>query len=266
MAHIYKVIIIGASEAGIALANKLKTEERTVLLISKDFRKLRNKNKLATEIDMLTAEAIHLTYARGLFGVGVRQADTDGTVYGLKVVFATGSKPIQSALKTKNIFYSISEIKGKHNNEAILVYGNNDYAVSAAISLSKQFCKVYLGTEELNLACTATLKTNLSKLQNVLHLPKCRLQNFRQNKAAKLTGVTLDAYGTITVSALLYSIGRLPDIPSFAKRFLKVSADGFADVSADFESTLVPGVFAIGDLCPAFSKQDLEKIASAILD
>jgi thioredoxin reductase len=262
MEAIYDVIIVGATPEGIELAKKLSVTNKKIIIIS---------SKFYTTIDcenvsQLEAEVVFLSYIRGLIGANVIQENSKGIIYGTNLVLATGTKPIKTSLRNSNIRYKALDIPGKHKSEPAVIYGNNEEAASYALDLAKRFCYVYFCTKDFELNCSKRLQKKINETANIVHLPGCNIMSCKNDKDGKLAEVTLDTYATITTSALVCALGRTPDIPTFARKFIGVAEDGFVEIKDFNESKLVPGVYAVGDLCRTKAKKDLTKLATHLIN
>ena len=255
---IYKNIIIGASEEGIALASSLAGAGRETVMISSNYPK---DFQVIEGVEFVEAEVIYLQYSHGLFILSTLSGEVKGTISGLNIILATGTKAVKTSFKNQNICYKSSDLPGRHKSEAVVVYGNNDDAATYALDLSKRFYYVYLCTKEFELACKPKLIKKIGETANIVHLPGCSILSCKNDKNGKLSEVTLDTYATIKSSGLLFALGKLPDIPIFVKRFIKLTDQGFIEVKDFNESTNVPGIFAIGGLCESFTKRDIQKLA-----
>lgn len=257
---IYETIIIGAEPAGLALAESLSKEGLSVAVFSSNF--IYNKNYALQNVDLIEKTCVYLSFTHGLFGV---TAQDRFAVFGRSVVFATGTKPIKSSLKNINIVYKPQDIEIKDKRVPAVVFGNNDFAINAALEMSKQFRYVYLCSNTFDLSCSKRLATKLADTPNIVHLPSCNVIGCKNNKDGKLSEVSLDTYATIKASALVMSLGRIPDVPSFAKKFLAVDENGYAVVMSANESTKVPLVFAIGKVLKKSTKKDVNKVAQKLI-
>ena len=96
---IYDVIIIGASKQGLALAELLENTG-SVALVSSNFVHKSKKQPLPNT-DLIENEVIYLSYIHGLFGVSLNNKDS---LFGKRLVFATGTKPKKLNLKNPKTF------------------------------------------------------------------------------------------------------------------------------------------------------------------
>lgn len=256
---LYDVIILGASDQGLALAEALEASCTTALVSTNFSHKL--KKQLLTATDLIQGTAIYLSYMRGLF---VLSLENHETVVGKNLVIATGTKPNKAALKNQNIKYSISEITEKNKVAQAVVYGHDELAVQYSIRLAKLFKYVYLCSDTFDLACSKRSKRQLNDLVNVVHLPKCKIVACKNDARGQLVEITLDTYDTIKTSNLVMSIGRQPDLPSFLAQYIKVDSGGYVITKEYLESTLVPKVYAIGGLHKKPTKKSLTALANKL--
>jgi thioredoxin reductase len=257
MSRVYKNIIVGATTEGLALAEELANDSNDIIVVSSNF--IYGKKQIPG-VEYHDAEAVYLQYSHGLFVLTVMRGVLKGTICGTNLILATGTKPIKTTLKNSNIYYKALDVPGRHKDQPVVVYGNTSDAATYALDLSKRFGYVYLCTKEFDLLCNQRLLKKVNDKANIVHLPGCSIMACKNDKNGKLAEVMLDTYATITSSSLIFAIGRLPDIPAFSKRYIELENDGFLKVNEHNESTLVPGVFAIGKLCKKYTKRDLKKL------
>lgn len=254
----YETIIIGAEPAGLALAEALAKEGLQVAIASSNF--IYNKNYNLSGVDLIENTVLFLSFSHGLFGLTLADRSS---IFGQSVVFATGTKPLKSNLKNSNISYKVQDILIKDKNAPVVVFGDNDQAVSSALELAKQFRYVYLCTNSFEFNCSKRLVNKLADVPNIVHLPGCNITSCKNDKEGKLVEVSLDTYTSIKTTALLLSLGRIPDVPAFAKRFLAVDENGYA-ITSNNESTKVPLVFALGGVLKKSTKKDISRVAQKL--
>jgi thioredoxin reductase len=257
---IYETIIIGAEPDGLALAETLAKAGLSVAIFSSNF--IHNKNYVLDTVDLVEKTCVYISFTHGLFGV---TAADRSAIFGRSIVLATGTKPIKANLKSLHIAYKAQDVEIKDKHTPAVVFGNNALAVSSALEMSKQFRYIYLCSNTFELDCSKRLLTKLANTPNIVHLPGCNVIGCKNNKEGKLSEVALDTYATIKASALLMALGRTPDVPACAKKFLAVDEAGYAIVTAANESTKVPLVFAIGNVLKKPARKDINKIAQRLL-
>jgi thioredoxin reductase len=265
MTQAYDVIIIGATPEGLALAERLVAANLSVGLLSSNFVYKTTKHKLDS-VTCIEGTAVLLSYSHGLLGVNFTTTSGNSAIFGYNVVLATGDKPVKASFRNTNVLYKAVDIVAKHKAASAVVYGNTDQAAGYALDLAKKFGYVYHCTKEFNLLCNTKLKKKLNETPNIVHLPSCNVLSCKNDKNGKLAGITLDTYATINTSTLVFAIGRTPDMPAFTKRYILTDSTGYAVVSPNNESLLVPGVYAIGSLCKTFTNKDLKHVAEHIIN
>lgn len=257
---IYKVIILGGDPSGLALAEQLSQAKLPTALVSTNL--VYKTSQDLTNIDIVEKQGIFLSFTHGLFGITLADRTS---IFGESLVIATGTKPIKASLKNHNIIYKPSDIKGKYKHLPAVVFGNNDFAVEAALDFAKRFRYVYLCSDSFELACSKRLAKKIANTANIVHLPNSGLLSCKNDKSGQLSEIILQTYDSIKSSVLLISNGRLPDVPQFLKRYIKVNAAGYAEVKSNKESTLVPGVYAIGGVLEKSSKKDINNLAQGLV-
>ena len=255
MTQIYKNIIIGASIEGLQLA-KMLPKDHTTLIISQNF----VYGVPDSGIDTYEGTVVHLAYLKGLFGVTVQKASSCETVYGLNLILATGTKPIEASFKHADVHYKAADVSGRHKLEVAVVYGSDADATDYALELSKKFCYVHLCTPGFNIPGTVKQIKQVANRANISHLPGCVITTYKANSEGKLTTVITDIYGSINASTLVIALGRKPDVPTWADSYIEVDSEGFLPI----KSTLVPRVFAVGALCKQYSTREARFIIETL--
>lgn len=263
--QIYDIIIVGASAEGIALAEYLaaKTSEAKIALVSSHFKNVPEKKDLS-KINLIEQEVTFISYFRGLhsFTLANKQA-----IFSKTTVIATGSKPIKSAFKGKGIYYNTQEFKKPEKFlKQVVVSGHDRKAADYAVYLSKKFKYVYLCSPTLELTCDKKIIHKLATIANVVHLPGCNIISCKHSKEGTLTEVTLDTYSTINCAALVFSLGRVPDIPPIQKQMLELTEKGSLKVKVFNELTTVPNIFAIGECSSHNTKNSIIIVGKNIIE
>ena len=260
--NLYDVIIVGASEEGLALCDQLntKTKNAKIALVSKHFNFQTPKHNLAN-VDKFEKEVVFSYYKHRLLGVYF--ADKNA-IFGKTIVLAVGSKPIKSSLKNTNIKYSLKEVKNAKHSPAV-VFGDNDTAATYAITLSKKFKYVYLCTKSLELPYSSKLVKKIENIANILHLPNCNIVGCKNDKEGNLVEAQLDTYSSIRCAELIMSLGRSPEAPGIDKRMLKVDSEGYIITKEYNETTEIPNIFAIGACTKNSSKHKITNVVDTII-
>ena len=264
--ELYDVIILGASDAGIALCEMLKAKspETKVALVSKHFNYVRSANKLL-DTKLISGESVISSYNHGVIILTLKDRSL---VVGKNLVIATGGKPIKAtkdAFKNTNICYKPSEITINPKNRPAVVYGDGELAVSHALELAKKFKYVYLCSSVFKLDCNSKLLNKLNNTANVVHLPNCHITSCKNDKEGKLAEVTLDTYETIKCSALVLALGRLPDVSGVGARMIELDQDSYVKINSLHQTTIVPTIYAVGECTKHNTKRSITTVCNHIL-
>jgi thioredoxin reductase len=147
-----------------------------------------------------------------------------------------------------------------------VVAGNNNLAVTYALTLSKKFKYVYLCSSTIELECDAKYLKKLENTANIVHLPGCNVVGCKNDHEGKLTEVQLDTYSSIRCSALVMSLGRTPDSSGLSKRMIETDADGYIVTKSFNTTTIVPSIYAIGACTRGGIKTRLLPIINHIIE
>lgn len=261
--ELYDIIIVGASNEGIAICNYLvaKNSKLKIAFISRNFSNLSNSQR-KENVTYINEEVIYSTYNHGVIGFTLANSKN---VFGTNAILATGSKPKKLMLKNSNIRYNLNDISAYAKSEAAVVYGNNSTAASYALKLAKKFQYVYLCSDTMKLTCQESMVKKLAATPNIVHLPGCNIVSCKDDDKGKLQEVTLDTYDTIRCSTLVVAIGRMPDVSGVAKKMIKLDDKGYATIGPDGATAVIPTLYAVGACTHKNSKQQLTRTAKAIL-
>jgi thioredoxin reductase len=202
------------------------------------------------------------SYIHGL--IGLTLADRT-QVFGLNTVIAVGTKPIKSSLKNNNIRYNLVNLKASKTTPAVVV-GHDNLAAIYALTMAKKFKYVYLCSDTLDLTCDAKYIKKLENTANIVHLPNCNIVSCKNDKDGNLTEVQLDTYSSIKCSALVMSLGRIPDNSGFSKRMLSTDPEGYIITKGFNTTTIIPSIYAIGTCTRSSSKNRLLPIINHLIE
>ena len=258
--QLYDVMVIGASEEGINFCKQLlaKTTGVKIALISRNF----NRPVEIEGITKINQEVIFSSYNRGL--IGLTLADRS-QIFGITVVIAVGTKPIKSNLKNCNIRYNLNDLKTSKTNPAVVV-GNNTLAATYALSMAKKFKYVYLCSNTVELECESKYLKKLENTANIVHLPNCNVISCKNDKDGNLTEVQLDTYSTIRCSALVMSLGRVPDNSGLSKRMIDTDSEGYIVTKEFNQTTIIPNIYAIGTCTKNSTKPRLTAMLNHLIE
>ena len=264
--ELYDIIILGASESGIALCEMIKTKspETKVALVSKHFNHIKQNNKLL-DTKLIMGESVLSSYNHGVIILSLKDRSL---VVGKNLVIATGGKPIKTTkdtFKNINICYKPSEITINPKNKPVVIYGDGELAVSYALELAKKFKYVYLCSSVFKLNCNSKLINKLNNTINIVHLPNCHIASCKNDKEGKLAEIALDTYETIRCSALVIAIGRLPDVSGVDTRMVELDQDSYVKINATHQTTIVPNIYAIGECTKHNTKISITTVCNHIL-
>lgn len=241
---LYDVIIIGASKEGINAYNSLKrtAPEKKVIVISREFSNVTARNSILTS-DRVVGEVVFTDDRRGVM---ITYLKDDTRICGLSLIIATGTKPVRFKFDTNSVYYNVKDMKSRAKVSPIVVLGNNDKAARSAIELSKKFRHVYMCIKESELNCPAALKDSIAQLDNITILPFCSVSKLVNDKNGNLLKVQLDTLDEIDCKYLFCSLGQVPDIGGINRNMITLDKDGYIKINDDFETEIVPGVYAVG--------------------
>ncbi len=257
---LYDILILGATPAGLDLAQALSDSGLEVALISSNFN-YRAKAHELKDITILENPVVFLTYYHGLLALTLKN---NAVILGKSLVLATGTSPAKLSIKNQNVLYKTAELKTKRKTEQAVISGNGDRALIYALDLAKKFRYVYICSQEYHLEGSKSLLKKIADSANIVHLPGCSVVRCKNDRNGMLAEVCLDTYESIKTNTLVAVTPRTPDLPAFTKKFVGVLASGHADLTAEFESKLVPGVYAIGELAPKMTKKQLQELADLL--
>lgn len=265
--ELFDIVILGASEHGLALAEyiKAKQPETKLAIVSKHFDLAKRREKLA-DTTLIQEESLFSSFNRGLIVLTLKNRQI---VAGKNLVIATGGTPIHAAAdkfkNNKNVCYSPKEITVDPKNKPAVVYGNGEDAVAFALELAKRFKYVYLCSSTFELDCDARLVKKLNDMANIVHLPNCNIASSKNNKEGKLVEITLDTYDTINCSALVLALGRKPCVDGIDPKMVELDEDGYIEINARHQTTKVPNVYAIGECTKHNTKRSIATVGNYLI-
>ena len=264
--ELYDVIILGASEAGIALCEqiKLKSPESKIALVSKHFNFIKHPDKLA-DTKLILGESVLSSYNHGLIILSLKNRQL---VVGKNLVIATGGKAIKvpkEQFKNNKIYYKPSDIPNAAKTKPAVVYGNGTDAVNYAITMSKKFKYVYLCSDVFKLDCDNKLIKKLNNIANIVHLPNCHITACKNDRDGNICEVSLDTYDTIKCTVLVLALGRLPDVSGIDLKMIELDNAGFIKINAGYQTTRVPNIYAIGECTKHNVKKGITIVCNHIL-
>lgn len=241
---LYDVIIIGASLEGINAYNSLKrtAPKKSVIVISRDFSNVTARNSVLST-DRVLGEVVFTEDRRGIMTAIMQD---DERISGLCMIIATGTKPVRFAFDTNSVYYNVRDIKARAKVSPIVLVGHNEKAARSALELSKKFRKVYVCLETADFECNDELKDEIANTDNISLLPFCSIKKLINDKNGNLLKVQLDTLDEIDCKYLFCSLGQKPDLDGIFSRMITTDRDGYIKINNDFETEVVPGIYAVG--------------------
>ena len=265
--ELFDVVILGASVEGITLAEYLKAKapEKKVAIVSKHFNFVKPTNKLL-DTELITGESVFSSFNHGLIVLTLKNKKL---VVGKNLVLATGATPVKShaeKFKTnKTICYNPREITVNPKNKPAVVYGDNADAVNFALAMAKKFKYVYLCSKVFDLDCDAKTLKKLNETANIVHLPNCNPISTKTDKDGNLVEVTLDTYDTINCVALVFALGRVPDVNGVAPTMVELDEEKYVKINTQHQTTIVSNIYAIGECTKHNTKRSITAVGNSLI-
>ena len=265
--ELYDVIILGASNEGIMLAEYIKSKEpaKKVALVSKHFNFVKTNNALL-DTDLIIGESVYSSFNHGVIILTLKDRRI---VVGKNLVLATGGSPIKYTIdkfkNNKNICYNPREITVNPKNKPAVIYGNGNDAANFALTMSKKFKYIYLCSKVFKLTCDPKLLKKVNEVPNIVHLPNCSIVNYKLDKEGQLCEVSLDTYDTIKCAALVLALGRLPHVNGIDLRMVELDIDKYVKINTQHQTTVVPNIYAIGECTRHNTKRSITLVGNQLL-
>lgn len=259
---LYDVIIIGASKEGINAYNSLKRAmpEKKVIVISRDFDNVTTRNSVLTT-DRIYGNVVFTNDRRGIM---LATLENDERIAGLCMIIATGARARRKNLGTNRVYYSLKDVKTRAKASPIVLIGGDHKTCESALALSAKFSHVYVCLKEAELPGTAEQKATIEAKSNITVLPLCQVKSCRNDKNGNLLDVTLDTLDTIKCNYIFVSDGQVPELDGIYRDMITVDSKGYIIINDDFETEVVPGVYAVGKCVSASPKpRDASRLIAA---
>lgn len=200
---------------------------------------------------MLTDTVIHTIYNHGLINL-----TTVNHVHIVckKLLIATGTKPkTYNGLFGLPVNYYLDDVK--HDDESILIIGNNAGAFKLASKASGQYKTVYIINDD-----QADYEASYQKHpKNVVPLSFTNINSFRKDKNDII--INLDTYDSIKVTNIIAAVGRVPDTARFLNNLVTIDQGGY------IKRANVPNVYACGGVIRDYmSDADKSDLINRILN
>ena len=260
---IFDVIIVGASFEGIALCEYLqeKLPHLEIALVSSNFTNCKPRQTLEG-IEKVEKSVIYSSYNHNLIGLTLSD---ETKIFGLNVVIATGSKPTPLNINSPGVYYKTVGVKRATKSHQAVVVGRSTQAINAACWAAKKFKYVYFCTPTFTLDASKADIQKLNAIENIVHLPNCRIMSYRKDRRGNLCEVTLDTYDTIRCNAIIAITDRKPDVPRMHPQMLETDSEGYVVVNHLGETTKIPKIFAVGACTRYNSKRNITVLGRRLI-
>ncbi len=185
------------------------------------------------------------------------------------VILATGAEhahlgvPGEEELSGMGVSYCATCDGAFFRNKTVAVVGGGDVALEDAIYLARTCEKVYLIHRRDELRGAAVLQEELKALSNVeilySHVVTC-IQGEDMVESVKIKNLKNNEESTLLLSGVFIAVGIHPDT-GLLKELTECDEGGYIIAGEDC-ATLVPGIFAAGDI----RKKPLRQIVTAVAD
>lgn len=189
-------------------------------------------------VEHIVGEAVLLQYKKGIIVISL---DDRSVIQCKSLIFATGCKPRELNLDTKDIYYCVTCDGPFFKKKPVIVVGSGNTGATYALELATYCKQVYICDITMNMMCEPALAKKIKATENITWLPNCTIKSAR-NKEGKLSSVILDTLSEIKVNAIFGAIGTVPQT-NIAKGYTVINDKGFIET----DKNPIPGVFAAGD-------------------
>ena len=266
--NLYDVTIIGAGPAGMTAAIYAARSEKTVAIIDKNgfggqianspkvenypgFASISGLDLVTNIYEHIFNEVVLIKYLRGIF---ICYFPDNSTVCSRTLIVATGCKPRELKLDTKDIYYCATCDGPFFKNKNVIVVGSGNTGAVYALELA-QYCKnVYICDITHNMMAEASLVKQIKETKNIKFLPNCTIASVKNSTDGHLESVQLDTMSVIKVDAIFSAIGMIPQTDFISEKFVDKDERGYI-ISATGDTLKIPGLFVAGDVRTSQVKQ-----------
>ena len=161
-----------------------------------------------------------------------------------------------------DIYYRLKDFKSRATQSPVVIVGNNQEAVSAALSLANKFQHIYLCNSELTLHCDNIDALAIHNAKNIAYLPNCTILNCNKDTKNKLKEIQLDTYETLSCKAILYFGEQIPNTSFITSQLLKLTTDKHIEVTETYQAIDFPEIYAVGSCCNKTNYNGSGKLAA----
>lgn len=275
--ELFDLTIIGAGPAGMTAAIYAARADKTVAIIDKNgfggqianspkvenypgfssisgmglaenmFNQMMNLPKIEHIID----EVVSVKYIDSIFICTLPDATA---IYSKSLIIATGSKPREIKLDTKNIYYCATCDGPFFKGEDVIVVGSGNTGAVYALDLITYCNKVYLCDTAPKMMCESSLAKQIEEAKNIEFIPNCTIKSVNNKADGNLESVILNTERLIKVSAIFGAIGMIPQTDFISPDIINKDKSGYF-ISTTCDIPDIPGLFVAGDCRTSQVKQ-----------
>lgn len=281
---LYDIAIIGAGPAGMTSAIYAGRANKVVALIDKDgfggqiaksprvenipgFLKISGVDfaekmyEQVTSLPTVTHFINEVNLIKYNYGSFIIYFTNGSFICSKSLIVATGNKPRELKLNTKNVYYCVTCDGPFFKKENVLVVGSGNTGAAYALELAT-YCKhVYICDITMNMMCESITAEKIKNNKKITFLPNCSIKEVKSDKEGNLKTVITSTGNELPVKAIFGAIGMIPQTDVISIQFVKKDEKGYI-ISDDCKTTLVPGVFVAGDC----RQKTIRQVTTAVSD
>lgn len=266
---LFDLTIIGAGPAGMTAAIYAARADKTVAIIDKNgfggqianspkvenypgftsisgidlaenmFNQMVNLPKIEHIID----EVVSVKYIDNTF---ICTLSDETTIHSKSLILATGSKPREIKLDTKNIYYCAICDGPFFKGEDVIVVGSGNTGAVYALDLATYCNKVYICDITPKMMCEVSLAKQIEETKNIEFIPNCTIKSVNNKTDGNLESAILNMGRLIKVSAIFGAIGMIPQTDFISSDLVNKDKNGYF-ISTTCDIPNIPGLFVAGD-------------------
>jgi len=235
--HIYDIIIVGASKAGMKYLEENNTKD--IGIISKNWPE---DLKEFNGVDYFPGIVEYASFYRGLITLELNQGRL---LLCTHLVIATETQPMKNHILTGFYYkYLHDEVK---KSDVIIVAGHSDKAAQLAVDIAKKCKRVYFIDPNVKTQYEPGIRLKIANKKNLQYLANSTVKNVKM--VDEQYKVTLDNFDEIVCDDIYWLDDNMPDCFPTVKGFLEKDEQGYILVNKENQTTIIPTVYAIGGCC-----------------
>ena len=267
--NLYDLLIIGAHPDNFIIIKKLLLKNNSLKIgiistaITQDYL---DKKKL--KVKLISKEPKFIEYFHKILCVTLNEKNpTLAKLCSKNIILAPEAKykPLLIGKKlVPHVYYNINTLPKLAKNNQIVILGNSNEAAKAALTLSKKINYVYLCLPEDSLYCVDTLAKQLNFTENIAILPNSKINGYTINKSNFLSSITLDPYNKIHCTSILALNDKVTPKLNIQPNLVTYDKNNKIIVDKNGCTTVVPNIYALGDIATKYTKSSKDKIYEQI--